>query len=491
MRIFILRSKWICLILVAVLTGCKSYRPAPLIPQEVVTRVYQTRLQPDSPTVEATGQKKEEPEANGKESRQFTLEQAGDWLRKHGPDVQETLAEYRTALAVAKIKTPFPNPGLEIGPQFGFGPDLGPVNRLGPFGAIGFSIPLGKRLRRRDELNRAVAEVARINALSSFRELYLELREKYSALIVSDRRIRARKSIGEAAKKSLDAGKRLVAAGQASALDMAMFELEYQRSQVEIMGAERDATGITASLSRLIGVHAEQFKRVSDNLLPELPSESPSLEKLKEKLVKHHPGLGRIRAAYHAAERSLRFEISKQFPDLQLGPSFDNEIGEKKTVVGLSLGIEIPFFDRNQQGIAEAEKVREGLRTKFEAEANRALATLERAYVDLQLAMKTRRFMNERILPKAQKNVDLARRALEAGAADALRLLDAERSVRQIQIDALEAELAERSAWIDLERAVGYPLINFPSEQADSHVEPPLELKERGKEISVSPSSAK
>lgn len=458
------RRKWTMsfTLLACTLAGCEKYRSVPLDPLATVARIEAQRLAPAGAQEDLGAQP-------------LTLERAADWLRRHGPEVQETLAEYRTAHAVARIDTPLPNPGLEIGPQFGFGPDLAPINRVTPFGSIGFTIPLGKRLRRQTELNRAYAEVARVHALARFRELYLDLRAGYAGLAIATQRVQAREAIGASAKQSLEAGRRLVEAGQAAALDVAMFELEYQRSQAELLAARRESADAESALAGLLGVHALNTRALPENPLPALPPDLPALDLLKEVLVTEHTGLARLRARYEAAERALRLEISKQVPDFTFGPSWENEVGERKTVLGLTLGIELPLFDRNQQGIAEAKHRREEVRTQYESELKRALAGLEHAHGALGIARENRVLLNEKILPKAEGNVTLARRSVEAGATDAFQLLDAERSARSVKIEALEAELAERKAWSELERAVGRPLMAFPGEERAA--EPPEVLR--------------
>lgn len=457
------------------LTGCQKYRADPLEPAEIF-RTLETQRQPPA----AAGTADDPNDANQPAKKTFTLQCAADTLRASGPEVQETLAEYRTALALAKINTPLPNPGLEIGPQFGFGPDLGPVNEVTPFGSIGFTIPLGKRLRRQTELNRALAEVARVHALARFRELYLELRSSYAELAIGRQRLATRREIAASAEKTLSAGRQLVQAGQANAMDVSLFELEYQRSLAEVLTVEREVVEAEGALSRMLGVHFDHFRELPERALPVLPEAVPSHEQLRERLIQNHTELARLRAQYEAAERALRLEISKQFPDLQIGPNWDSEVGERKTVIGLTLGIELPLFDRNQQGIAEAKKKREEIRTKYEAEARRALAGLEKAYRDLDVARRNAALLRGKILPLARNNVELARRTMQAGSVDALRLLDAERSEREILIEALTADLGECSAWVGLEQAVGCPLIAFPSEQDAEGPKPPEGLGEDG-----------
>ncbi len=198
--------------------------------------------------------------------------------------------------------------------------------------------------------------------------------------------------------------------------------------------------------------------------LPKLADQLVSLESLKEMLILHHPELARLRARYAASERALRLEIAKQYPDLSIGGSGRGEVGDRKVILGLPLGIELPLFDRNEQGIAEAEGRREEIRTRYTAAASRALAALEHAHRVAQLSGRTRRILQQTILAKARNSIQLARRALAAGSGDVLRLLDSERTFRQVQIEALEAELADYRAWSALERATGWPLMKFPHE---------------------------
>jgi cobalt-zinc-cadmium efflux system outer membrane protein len=144
--------------------------------------------------------------------------------------------------------------------------------------------------------------------------------------------------------------------------------------------------------------------------------------------------------------------------------------------LGLSLGIELPLFDRNQQAIAEAHERRDEVRTRFESEAQRVLAAVERARGAVVLASAQHRILDEDVLPAAQANVEIAQQSLAAGSAGALQLLDAERSLRQVHVEVLEARLAAQMAWSDLEKAVGFPLVEFASDPAAAGRTPPIEL---------------
>ena len=114
------------------ISGCAKYRPQPLDPPEILARVEHER----APAEQEAG-------------KPFTFGRAAELMQTHSPVLKEVRAEYETALALAKVKTPLPSPSLEAGPNYGFGPSVA-MNRVMPFGSRGFAIPTGGRLKRQD-----------------------------------------------------------------------------------------------------------------------------------------------------------------------------------------------------------------------------------------------------------------------------------------------------------------------------------------------------
>lgn len=451
---------------VLMLAGCEKYRAQPLNSEKILLDVDRRRQLIASETDE---------EFSISASRPLSFIVAKKIMLKRSPALLELEAEYQTKLAVSKIKTPIPNPAFEAGPEYAFGPDVSKLYRLQPFASIGFTIPTGRRLKRQDELNRAFADQAFAEAAIRYRQLYLELRRKYSELILSQGRINLRRQILESATQSTALSKRLIEGGFASALDTGLIELEQARLKLEELEAIGLQETARADLASLTGISASRLEPLAENALPELPLSLQNLDELKQILLQNHPELARLRVQYEVAERALHLEIARQYPDFQIGPNFSRETGEKKTSLGLTLGIELPIFDRNQQGVAKANLERDSARVRYEAAANRALSELERAQRSFELSRVKFDLLRTGIVPQANSNLANAKRALEAGLTDALKLLETERSQRRAHADLLEAELSIRRAWIDVEQAVGFPLGLFPSESAKD--QPPLITK--------------
>lgn len=443
------------------LSSCQSYEPVPLDPAAVIAREDRLRQTPGDPAHDAS-------DAPSTDARGASLRfsDAAAWLLERGPGIRETVASYRTALARSSVATPLPNPGLEVGPQFGFGNAVR-SKQVAPFGSLGITIPLSDRRLTEDLLNHVRAEVARVTALTRHRELYLELRRRWVELLSARKILAVHEELVRAAEESAISVRRSVEAGQATALDVAIFALERGRSQAERVAAMAAEAEAVASLSVLVGVNGDRFASLQGDEPLFLPDEVPSLSALKEELVAHHPALAILRASYEEAEAVLRHEIEKQLPDFKIGPSFGSEVGESKVLLGLSLGIELPLFDQNQQAIAEAAAHREEVRVRYEAAANRALAELERVWHGVNIARTYHAALTDGVMNEARRGITLARESLAAGAVDGFRLLDAERSLRRVTIETERAALDVKKAWSSLELATGKPLFLIPTELED------------------------
>ena len=127
--------------------GCTTYEEKPLRPDEVMEHIRRARMLEAPTAVSPQGT--------------LTFARAALLLREHGPALAQARAEYRTAMALAGVDTPLSNPGIEVGPAFGFGPDV-LTRQIQPYGSLSFAIPLSARLSRQDDVNRLAAEVARV-----------------------------------------------------------------------------------------------------------------------------------------------------------------------------------------------------------------------------------------------------------------------------------------------------------------------------------------
>jgi outer membrane protein TolC len=201
-----------------------------------------------------------------------------------------------------------------------------------------------------------------------------------------------------------------------------------------------------------------------EEALPALPETVPALDTLEEAALVHHPRLAALRASYLVAEKELRLEVADALPDLEMGLDYDNEDGDR--TLGLPLGIEIPLFDRNQQGIVSACARRDEIRVRYRAALQRLLSEVATAHARLEARRATRAVLTAAVEPASRRTLETARRGLEAGTLDVLHYLEVLRAERAAALESLDARIAEHEAWLELEQAAGVPLLTFPGQPA-------------------------
>jgi outer membrane protein TolC len=150
-----------------------------------------------------------------------------------------------------------------------------------------------------------------------------------------------------------------------------------------------------------------------------------------------HPRVQEKLARLKAGEEELRAEIRKQYPDLELGPLYENEDGGGR--LGMSLGFKLPLWNRNRKGIADAEGGRDAARLAA-VNAWRGLVTeWHEARGLLQAAETKERRLRETQLPDAKATAKRIERLFNQGEADVLAILAADETVYTVQEALLEA----------------------------------------------------
>lgn len=427
------------MLLAAALGSCASYDPVPLPGAEVVQEAAAARE--DVPW--------------GAESP-LTLRAAAEWMRDHGPAMAPLMARYSAELAVARIPTPWPNPVLEAGPLYGFGEDVN-SRKWQPFAGLQVPVPMGGRLATADEVNRLRAEHARVAALTGFWEQLLELRDAWAALAVARRELDALDDAHRAAADAVVTYERMAAAGSLGSVEVSAARLELARVRLDAGGARDRVADAELRLASLLGCSAAVLAH-ADLVLPDRGGDAPPAGALQATLHERHPELLRIHADYALAEAQLQHELSLQYPDLVLGGSLQGDPGERKTVAGLTLGIDVPVFDRNQPGIARALERRQAVRTEYESAALLAVGELQSAHAALLRAEQSLQVAAGELLPAAEAQLRATEDAARAGLVDAREVLLARSNLRHARVRALQSELAVQQAWVRLERAAGMPL---------------------------------
>lgn len=372
------------------------------------------------------------------------------------------LARLRAAWQAAERRSnrgvALPEPQLILGPQAAFGPDAGPSSPWGAFGSLVFRIPLGGRIGRQEEQLEGLADLARIRFEVRTRELGLELRVAILQRRMIQRRSVLLQELIESADRAVEVSRLAARAGTSTALDVGLLELDALAARGEVFDLEQETRVVEGTLAGLLGIGTSDLEGLRFGVDALGDGGLPPKEQLIELMLSQHTGLAILRAEYELSERSLRLAVARQWPDLGIGPNFDREGGERRTVLGLQLGLQLPIFGQARRRVRDALDAREVARARYESRARTALLELEQGLRTYEAAVQRQRFYVEDVEPRALAMVADVRRAAQAGAADALRGLEAERILRRLRLESLDAQRATRESRLAVERSVGTAL---------------------------------
>ena len=114
------------------------------------------------------------------------------------------------------------------------------------------------------------------------------------------------------------------------------------------------------------------------------------------------------------------------------------------------------------------------MRQKDATQVHKVLAEFKRALHSVELGEQRQKLLKDILLPQSKNNLKIAEQSLKSGGIDALEYLEVKRGQQSVLKEVMKVENDLWKAWIDLEQAVGHPLLSFPGEEKSQY--PNLDL---------------
>lgn len=320
-------------------------------------------------------------------------------------------------------------------------------------GTIGLTIPLSGRLEV--EKQRASAEYAAALQRLAAKEWAVRaaLRELWIAWSAHSHLARLAEELVDRLRHVSDLADRQERAGVMSRIDARLFRVELARSEAEWIAARARARELQWQVRDLIGLAPDAPLGLVETLAFEgrRVNAGCSLDSLERGNLE----LAAVRAEYEVAEQTLRREVREQYPDLVIGPGYGTDEGTERVVLGLQLPI--PLWNRNQQGVAEAEASRQLARGRFESTYERLASRLAIAWSLCESSRAVREAIETRVVPLADEQDIEVRRVAELGDVNPLLLLEAIKGRHGAKVRLVEARASEAIGSIRLDELIGPP----------------------------------
>jgi outer membrane protein TolC len=312
--------------------------------------------------------------------------------------------------------------------------------------ALSLTIPISGRLaveksRANAELHSELARVAEEEwkTLRDLRKVWLTWSADRLRLEQAERIVGSLDSVVKTTGK-------LAEAGEIPRTESALFKIEQESRKADIARLRGRVKEGEQEIRSLMGISPT----APASMTPTLAAPSG---KDRGKLAETNPTLIRLRSDYEVAELTLLREIRKQFPDLELGPNFEDDQGQSK--IGVIGAIPIPIFNSNKGGIAAARAEREVARAAYETELERTEGRLAAMRARLDGARSRRQSLDSNVVPLVDRQIDDARNVLELGEGDSVVLLESLVRAHEAKLDLIEARLEESDTQNEIRHLLG------------------------------------
>ena len=174
---------------------------------------------------------------------------------------------------------------------------------------------------------------------------------------------------------------------------------------------------------------------------------------MRNEVLAHHPALAEARSDVRRANAALDAERALRSPQPFLAAEYEQMPDNQFLRAGLV--ITLPIVNRRQGPIAEAEARITQAKTTVTLRQLEISANLEQAYRLYEIAGEQVASFQQGALREAEAALSAAEAAYRLGERGIIEVLDAQRVLRGIRLDYLNAQYDREAALIELERLRG------------------------------------
>jgi len=298
----------------------------------------------------------------------------------------------------------------------------------------------------RMRVGQAQYELVLAQATLELNDLLAEVAAAYYEYAYRQRIAQTAQEALQLAERTRDTIRQQVEAGIRPGVDLIQAEIELERVRQHALLRQTEAQAATERLKALVGGDFES---------PRPPA--TSLVVMERGFRDDPPLLLRPQIARLRLEQALAAQIrAEALPDIGVQLRIERFHGERtRPAYGLTLSL--PLLDygarqnrlRAQNSLIEAQRLRlQQARLTLDAELLNAQQRLQQSQTRYNAYQTT-------LLPRAQQLAQAAQIGLEAGQLSLLQLLEAQRTTRTVQEEALEAELQLKLSEVELKRLRG------------------------------------
>ena len=366
-----------------------------------------------------------------------SLESAVDLAQSVSPNLAKAAADVEAARGRAVQAGLYPNPIAQGGA----------TQAAGDESQYYFGLSQEIVTKHKLKLNQAAAYRETYQAELAFVrtrfELLTSVRQTFFVALTAQRKVEVLTRLVEITRKSAEAAKQLLAAGETSRADLLLFEIELEKAEVVLQNTESQLVAARRQLAAAIGIRTLKIENLTGNL-KDSPSDS-IIQLLDDAYVPYNAD---VQIAEQEIERTrliLRRAQVEPFPNVTVYGGYQYQVVPIHDMGLFSASIPVPVWNRNQGNIASAQAQIIKATAHVSQVQNQISGRMAELIGRYQVADQQVKRYEERIIPKAREGVTITQAGFAQGTLDSFRLLQSQRGLIDSNLGYI---MALESRWI-------------------------------------------
>ncbi len=387
----------------------------------------------------------------------LTREQAVESALARNPQLRAAREQIAQARARVSEATALPEPELGLSMEDESRPFTRGSESSKEFG-LGVTIPFPTKIHLAGRVAGTDVDAVAMAYAQSRQLIASETVQSYDALLVALRHGDDLREARRLAEDFLAGTQARYDAGTAAGIDVVKARVEASRAENDLIANERDVANARAALNRLMGRLLGAGIEMADTLAP--PAPIPPLGALEQRALAARPELRGIAAARRGASAATSLAGQYWLPDISVTLSRDFAAGAADAPYTTEIGFGIPlFFWQHHKGeIAESRHHELELAAASRDLAAQVSQEVRAAHAAASTALRQVAYLRDELLPEAREAYRIASTSYGLGGSSALEVLDAQRTLLDVESQYTDALGASNDARAQLELAVGAPL---------------------------------
>jgi cobalt-zinc-cadmium efflux system outer membrane protein len=304
--------------------------------------------------------------------------------------------------------------------------------------------------------NAASEDLAAVDAaIAELRQqLRADVEERFVKVLALQRRIALeRENLNLVENASNAIGKR-VAAGEANRIEGNVAKVEAERTRNQLAALDEQLVTAQAELALTLQLRPDALPQAQGDLTRTAIYQRNSLIEQ----AAQRPQLVAQSRKENAARSRLDLERARVYPDVTVGLNIarDGPSDLRERVIGMSVSVPIPLFNRNRAGIGKATSELTQAQIERQAGERDVRSAVSAQWMRYELLNARAQRLRGALLPPLEDNLRLSQIAFKAGEISLTELLLVNRQALDGRRDMLEIETELRLTQVALERAAGW-----------------------------------